>query len=90
MKSLSHILPTKSLITIYKTFIRPHLDYCDVTYDQPNNESFCSKIERMQYNVALGITGAIRGTSQSKLYIELGLNLKNLEDGLDEAVLSLK
>ena len=44
----------------------------------------------MQYNVALGITGAIRGTSQSKLYNELGLNLKNLEDGLDEAVLSLK
>ena len=73
IKRLSHILPRKSLITIYKSFIRLHLDYCDVIYDQPNNESFCSKIERIQCNAALAITGAIRGTSQTKLYNELGL-----------------
>ena len=51
----------------------PHLYYCAVIYDQPNNESFCSKIERIQYNAAFAITGAIRGTSQSKLYSELGI-----------------
>ena len=34
---------------------------------------FCSKIESVQYNAALALTGAIRGTSQTKLYIELGL-----------------
>ena len=45
IKRLSHILPRKSVITIYKSFIRPHLDYCDVIYDQPNNKSLCSKIE---------------------------------------------
>ena len=73
IKRLSHIRPRKSLLTIYKSFIRPHLDYCDVTYDQPNNECFCTKIERIQYNAALAITGAIRGTSQIKLYKELGL-----------------
>ena len=33
----------------------------------------CSKIESVQYNAALAITGAIRGTSQTKLYRELGL-----------------
>ena len=27
----------------------------------------------MQYNAALAITGAIRGTSRTKLYSELGL-----------------
>ena len=31
------------------------------------------KIERIQYNAALAITGAIKGTPQSKLYCELGL-----------------
>ena len=72
IERLSHILPRKSLITIYKSFIRPHL-YCDVIYDQPNNESFCSKTEQIQYNAALAIAGAIRGTSQSKLYNDLGL-----------------
>ena len=73
IKRLSHILPRKSLITSCKSFIRPHLDYGDVIYDQPNNESFCSKVELMQDNGAFAITGAVRGTSQSKLYTQLGL-----------------
>ena len=34
------IIPRHSLITIYETFIRPHLDYCDVIYDHAFNESF--------------------------------------------------
>ena len=71
IKALSNTLPRKSLLTIYKSFIRPHLDYCDVFHDQPNNELFCTKIEPMQYNAALAITGAIRRTSQTKLYNEL-------------------
>ena len=45
MKRLLSTLPRKALITIYKSFIRPHLDYCNVIYDQPNNKSFCKKIE---------------------------------------------
>ena len=53
IKRLSHILPRKSFLTIYKSFIRPHLDYCDVIYDQTNNQSFCTKIERIHYNAAL-------------------------------------
>ena len=32
------------LITIYKSFVRPHLDYGDIISDQPNNESFTQKI----------------------------------------------
>ena len=32
-----------------------------------------SKIESVQYNASLAITGAIRGTSREKLYQELGL-----------------
>ena len=30
VKSLNHILPRQALLTIYKSFIRPHLDYGDV------------------------------------------------------------
>ena len=56
-----------------KSFIRPHLDYGDVIYDQLHNETFCSKLESVQFNAALAITGAIHGTSQTKLYVELGL-----------------
>ena len=73
IRKLAHILPRKSVITIYKSFVRPHLDYGDIIYDQPNNESFCNLIEKIQYNAALAITGAIKGTSQHKLYNELGI-----------------
>ena len=69
---LSYFLPRESLITIYKSFVRPHIDFGDIIYDQPNNEQFCNMIERVQYNAALAITGAIKGTSQQKIYNELG------------------
>ena len=36
-------LPQSSLLTIYKSFVRPHLDYGDVIYDQPNNSSLPDK-----------------------------------------------
>ena len=67
IKKISKTLPRHALITIYKSFIRPHLDRTDIIYDQPNNESLDQKIERIQHNAALAITGAIKGTSQSKL-----------------------
>ena len=64
---MSLSLPRSSLLTIYKSFVRPHLDYGDVTYDEPNNSSLSDKIESVQYNAALAITGAIRGGSKEKL-----------------------
>ena len=70
---LAKVLQKQSLITIYKSFVRPHIDYGDIIYDQPNNDSFCNMIERVQYNAALAITGAIKGTSQLKIYKEFGL-----------------
>ena len=73
IKRLNSILPRFSLLTIYKSFVRPHLDYGDVIYDQPNNQNFADKIEKIQYDAALAITGAIRGTSKIKLYKEIGL-----------------
>ena len=66
-------MPRKSLITIYKALLRPLLDYGDIIYDQPHNESVCEKRESVQYKVALAITGAIQGTSRKKIYQELGL-----------------
>ena len=55
-------LPRPSLLTIYKSFIRSHLDYGDVINDQPNNSDLSDKIEFVQYNAVLAITVAIRET----------------------------
>ena len=58
IKKLSKTLPRHYLCYI----VRPHLDYGDVICDQPNNENFTQKIERIQCNAPLAITGAIKGT----------------------------
>ena len=73
LRKLHHILPRSPLLTIYKSFIRPDLDYGDIVYDQAYNASFHQKLDSIQHNAALAITGAIRGTSKEKLYHELGL-----------------
>ena len=73
IRRLYTYLLRKSLLNIYKSFIRPHLDYGDVIYDQPHNDTLCRMIESVQYNAALAITGAIKGSSRERLYQELGL-----------------
>ena len=67
IRKLRNSLPRPSLMTLYKSFIRPNLDYRDIIYDQPFNKFFQNKIEIIQYNACLAITGAIRGTSKERL-----------------------
>ena len=73
LRKLQTLLPRAPLITIYKSFIRLHLDYGDMIYDQTFNMSFQQKMETIQYNAALAITDAIRGSSRKKIYQELGV-----------------
>ena len=53
--------------------MKPLIDYGDIIYEQPQNESFGGKLESIRYKAALVITGAIQGTSREKIYQELGL-----------------
>ena len=78
MKKLSLILSRKSLLTIYKSFVRPNLDYADIIYDKPLNESLKREIEMVQYNADLIITVAFKGTSRDKIY--QGFGLESLAD----------
>ena len=59
-----------ALPTIYKSFIRPHLDYGDILYDKLNNENFQNEMENIQNRACLVITA---GTSRERIYDELGL-----------------
>ena len=65
---LQSVLPTINLVTIYKALVRPHLDYEDILYDQAFSNSFRDRLESIQYNACLAITGAIRSTYRDKLY----------------------
>ena len=53
LRKLHNFLPRAALITIYKAFIRPHLDYGDILYDQAYNMSFHQKLESFSIMHAL-------------------------------------
>ena len=71
-RKLQNNLPRALLMTIYKFFIRPHLDYEDILHYKTFNNSFHKKVELIQHNAAFAITDAIRGSYREKLYQELG------------------
>ena len=58
---------------MYKAFVRPHLGYGDIIYDEAYNEIFHQKPEYIQDNACLALSGAIRGSSREIIYHELGL-----------------
>ena len=55
---------------IFDYFVRPYLDYGDLIYNQPNNESFGQQIK--VFSALLANTGAYKGTSRPKFYNEIG------------------
>ena len=82
LKYLSKYLPRHILNELYKLYVRPHLDYGDVTYHIPAKvcefsqniilPNLMEKLESVQYSAALAVTGTWRGTSRDKLHTELG------------------
>ena len=70
-KKMNDYLSSHSLVTLYKLFARPHLDYADTIYEKPKNINICN-IEIVQHNAALAITGAFKGSSKEKLYQGIG------------------
>ena len=79
IKYLSKFLQVKTLDQMYKALVRSLLDYCDIIYHTPSKQdlfggilnSLMAKAERIQYQAALAITGAWKGTNRSK-HDELG------------------
>ena len=47
IKRLSNKLPRDTILRIYKSFVRSHLDFSDIVYDKPNDVSFASRLERV-------------------------------------------
>ena len=63
----------EALLGIYRSSVKPNLDYSDIIFDEPNHELFKYRIESVQYKASVAITGAIQGTSREWIYRELGL-----------------
>ena len=59
LHELQNLLRKVALTMIYKTFVRPNLDYADIPYDQASNFSFHQKLESIQCCACLTIIGAM-------------------------------
>ena len=67
---------------MYKALVRPHLDYCDIIYHEPaiinppplglSLTIQMEKVEKIQYQAALAVSGTWQGSSRTKLYEQLG------------------
>jgi hypothetical protein len=69
-KGLKFRINREALNQLYKALIRPVLEYADVIWDNCSL-SECDLIESVQYESARVVTGAMRGTSRSRLSDEL-------------------
>ena len=61
------LLPQQSLLTNNKSYIRVERAVEDIIYDQPLNESLSNRIDSVQQEVALEITGFINWIMQRKI-----------------------
>ena len=71
LKGLKFKLSRNTLERLYKSLVRPVMEYADVVWDGCT-ESECDLLEHVQYEAAKVVTGAIKGTSKHRLALELG------------------
>ena len=69
---IAQYLPRHILDQIYKTYIRPHFDYCDIIYDGHITIYDAARLETLQNRAARLTTGTLFRTSSDKLRLELG------------------
>ena len=73
LRKLNSRLPRFSFTTIYKPFVRSHLDYGDVIFEKAYNNSFHKTLESPQCKASWAIIFTIKGSSLEKLYQNMGL-----------------
>ena len=90
LQKLQKTLPRPALMTMYKAFVRPHLDYGDIIYDEAYNETFHKKLESIQYKARVALSVAIRGSSRENFYRELDLEFLKRRRWYSKPCLSIR
>ena len=75
LRVMSKYLHRDVLDQLCKLYVRPHLDYCDIIYHEPDPDlkvDFTKKLESVQCSAALAVSGAGKGTNTDRIYEERG------------------
>ena len=73
LRLIQKLVPRKTLVNLYKTMVRPVIEYACAVYDNLNLYETV-RLERIQRNAALIVTGAFTRTATDKLLEDLGWN----------------
>ena len=71
LRFLKYKLNRSTLSCLYKSLVRPLMEYGDVIWDNCT-EAEANLLDNIQYETARAVTGAIKGTSARGLMNELG------------------
>ena len=71
LRRIQYNIPRQCLETLYKSFIRPILEYGDIIFDG-SPKIYLDELEHIQRECAIICTGAYRHTSHERLLQELG------------------
>ena len=77
IKKLYNIQPRNALLTINKSFVRLHLYYDDIVYDQPNNQSFGTKSKRFSTMLPFQLQTQSKQLLDACKYLYKQISLKN-------------
>ena len=72
MKGIKFKVDRTILRKLYKSLVRPLIEYADVLWDAGCTESESDLLEHVQYEAAKIVTGAMKGTSEHRLMQEIG------------------
>lgn len=89
LKGLKFKLSRETLSKLYKSLIRPAMEYADVLWDGCS-ESESDLIEFVQYQSAKVVTGAMKGTSKTRLSEELAWEDMKTRRSMHKLVLYFK
>ena len=72
IKRIRHIIPRKTADNLYKSLVRPIMEYGDVLFDN-KTQQLAKQLEQVQREAMIMITQAYRRTPTEKLHTETGL-----------------
>ena len=72
IKRIRHLIPRGSAVTLYKTLVRPIMEYGDIIFDNAS-QVVKNELDKIQREALLMMTCAYRRTPTLDLYKEIGL-----------------
>ena len=83
---LNKALPQHSLIKIYKSFVRPHLDYGDIVYDNRIRKISIKKLKEFNIMLLFQLQVPLMELIRARFTVDQAFNLSNLGFGLGNCV----